>query len=241
MSDHQEHEKGPIHEGHAQAAPQGRHGPHGGIGENPVISRIKRHPLMAEIAFLVVVIAVAGAYLFIQDMEGKIFVEKAEISAPVISIGSPVSGRIEKIYVGEGDSVSEGQRLALIGNTTIYSQARGIIIWTKDNPGQMTGPSDTIIKMVQPGDFRVVGRVQEDKGLRDIEPGQRVVFTVDAFGDTKYEGYVDSVAMTARSSDIVFSISDKREPREFEVRVLYDAAAHPELKNGMSAKIWIAK
>jgi multidrug resistance efflux pump len=241
MGDNQDYAKGAPREGHAGASAQGRHGPHGGIGENPVVSRIRRHPLVAEIALLVVVVAVAGAYLYLQDMGGKIYVEKAEISAPVISIGSPVSGRIERVYVTEGDSVSEGQRLALIGNTTIYSQARGIIIWTRDSPGQMTGPSDTIIRMVRPGDFRVVGRVQEDKGLRDIQPGQSVTFTVDAYGDTKYAGHVDSVAMTARSSDIVFSISDKREPREFEVRVLYDAAAHPELKNGMSARMWIAK
>jgi multidrug resistance efflux pump len=226
------------HSMQTKEAPQGAHK---GIGENPLISRIKKHPLIAEFALLIVVLVVAGAYLYLQDMQGKVYVEKAEINAPIISIGSPVSGLIEKMYVEEGDSVSEGQRLALVGNTTIYAEARGIIIWVKDNPGQITGPSDTIVKMVEPGDFRVVGRVQEDKGLADIRPGQKVIFTVDAFGEKKYEGYVDSVAMTARTSDIVFSISDKREPREFEVRVLYDATAYPELKNGMSAKMWIVK
>jgi hypothetical protein len=39
----------------------------------------------------------------------------------------------------------------------------------------------------------------------------------------------------------VFSISDKREEREFEVRAIYDTNAYPELKNGMSAKMWIYK
>lgn len=226
---------------HAQQHKEAPHGEHRGIGENPLVSRIKKHPFIAEAALLIVFIVIAAAYLYIQDMQGKIYIEKAEISAPVISIGSPVTGRIEKIYVDEGDSVSQGQRLALVSGTTVYSETKGMVVWTKDNPGQITGPSDTIIKMIEPEDFRVVGRVQEDKGLAEIRPGQRVVFTVDAFGSKQYEGYIDSVAMTARTSDIVFSISDKREAKEFEVKALFDTTAYPELKNGMSAKMWVIK
>jgi multidrug resistance efflux pump len=217
------------------------HGDHGGIGENPLISRIRKHPLITEFALLVIFAAVIGGYLYIQDMEGKIYVEKAEISAPVISLSSPVSGPIEKIYVDEGDSVSQGQRVALVGNRSVNAETQGMVIWIKNAPGQMTGPGDPIVKMVEPSKFRVVGRVQEDKGLEDIRPGQRVIFTVDAFPSRQYEGSVESVSMTSRQSDIVFSISDKREPREFEVRVLYDSRMYAELKNGMSAKMWIVK
>ena len=226
---------------HSMQQKEAPHGEHRGIGENPVISRIRKHPLIAEFALLIVFVVIAGAYLYIQDMEGKIYIEKAEISAPIISLSSPVSGPIEKVYAEEGDGVSQGQRVALVGNTTVYAETQGIIIWAKNTPGQMTGPGDPLVKMIEPSQFRVVGRVQEDKGLKDIHPGQQVIFTVDAFPSKRYVGYVDSVAMTARTSDIVFSISDKREAREFEVRALFDPHAYPELKNGMSAKMWIVK
>ena len=46
---------------------------------------------------------------------------------------------------------------------------------------------------------------------------------------------------TARSADVVFSISDQRAEQEFNVYVRYDINAYPELKNGMSAKIWVYK
>jgi multidrug resistance efflux pump len=229
MSEHAIHSKEPAPEGHK------------GIGENPIIQRIKKHPLLTEFAVLVVLAVIVVAFLYLQDMNSKIYIEKAEISAPVISLSSPISGPIEKIYVEEGDGVSQGQRVALVANRTVYAETQGMVIWVKNTPGQMTGPGDPLVKMVEPGEFRVVGRVQEDKGLKDIHPGQRVIFTVDAFGAKQYEGFVDSVAMSARTSDIVFSISDKREPREFEVRTLFDSRAYPELKNGMSAKMWIAK
>jgi hypothetical protein len=83
--------------------------------------------------------------------------------------------------------------------------------------------------------------VQEDKGLADIFPGQHVEFTVDAFPASRYQGGVEKVAPAAREGDIVFSISDKRQEQEFDITVSYDVIACPELKNGMSAKMWIYK
>jgi len=218
------------------------HEGHNGAGsENTIIHRIKAHPLIAEITLLVLLAAFICGYLYWQDLQGKIFIEKAEISAPVIALGPSSAGTIEKFYVQEGDSVSAGQRLAMVGNETVYARTHGVVIWIKNTPGQMSGPQDTIVKMIDPSQFRVVGKIQEDKGLKDIKPGQKVVFTVDAFGSKEYEGVVDSVAMTARSSDIVFSISDKREEREFDVSVLFDSQAYSELKNGMSARMWVYK
>jgi hypothetical protein len=64
---------------------------------------------------------------------------------------------------------------------------------------------------------------------------------MDAFPSKQYPGVVDSISPTARSSDIVFSISDKRAEQMFDVKVKYDIYAYPELLNGMSAKMWIYK
>ncbi len=86
-----------------------------------------------------------------------------------------------------------------------------------------------------------MGKVQEDKGLTDIQVGQRAEFTVDAFGGKTFEGVVDEVAPTSQNSDVVFSVSDKREEQNFEVKIRFDTTANPEIKNGMSAKIKVYK
>jgi hypothetical protein len=67
------------------------------------------------------------------------------------------------------------------------------------------------------------------------------MFTVDAFPGKQYTGTIVSVANTPKTSDIVFSISDKREEKEFEIKAIFDLKSYPELKNGMSAKMWIYK
>ena len=93
--------------------------------------------------------------------------------------------------------------------------------------------------MIQPVDLRVAGTIDEDKGLDLIKVGQVASFTVDAFSGKKYTGVVDEISPNSKESGVAFSISDKREVKEFEVKVKYDVAAHPEFKNGMSAKMKI--
>jgi len=64
---------------------------------------------------------------------------------------------------------------------------------------------------------------------------------VDAFGSKTYKGVVDEVSPTSNQSDVVFNISDQRPTNQFEVKVRFDPTLYPELKNGMSAKIWVYK
>src|SRR6185369_571507 len=96
-----------------------------------------------------------------------------------------------------------------------------------------------VVTMIEPKELRVVARVSEDKGLKDIYEGQKVLFTVDAFGARQYEGTVENVSDTSHEGDVVFDMSDKREEKEFEVKVRFDGNAYPELQHGMSAKVWI--
>ncbi len=206
-----------------------------------ILFTIKEHPLFVEAALVAFIIIFAAGLFYWQDFQGKIYLENAQIQAPIISLGPATSGVLEKLYVNEGDTVSQGQRLALVGNQTITASTHGIIIGIMNVPGQLVTPQSAVVQMIDPDQFRVVGRIQEDKGLADVKPGQRVVFTVDAFGTKQYLGTVESVSMTSRQSDIVFSISNQRQEQEFEVRVLFDNNAYPELKNGMSAKMWIYK
>jgi hypothetical protein len=77
--------------------------------------------------------------------------------------------------------------------------------------------------------------------LADISVGDLVSFTVDAFSGKTYTGVVDSIDSTSNDSGVVFSISDKRPVKEFDINVKYDVALHPEFKNGMSAKMKIYK
>jgi multidrug resistance efflux pump len=93
--------------------------------------------------------------------------------------------------------------------------------------------------MIDPTTLRIVGQIDENKGLDKIAVGQYATFTVDAFGSQKFSGVVDEISPEAQSQDVVFQISDKREEQIFDVKVRYDTTQYPQLKNGMSAKLWV--
>ena len=213
--------------------------PQGEVQRKGLFDTIKGHPLIFDAALVIIIAVIAIGVWYIISTENQVYIENSQIMAPIIALSPTQPGLIEKFYVNVGDQVSQGQKLAVVGNETITALTSGIIISTMDEPGQFASPGTPVVQMVDPEQYRVVGTVEEDKGLQYIKPGQKVVFTVDAFPGKQYQGVVETVGQTSVQSDIVFSISDTRQEQNFDVNVLFDTKAYPELKNGMSAKMWV--
>jgi len=200
-----------------------------------------KKPWVQTTAGLIAVVLIGGGALFYKYMSSSINIDNSTISAPIIDINPQSEGIIEQLYVQPGDTVTAGQTLARVGAEVLTAQIPGIIINTDNAPGQLFQPmvSSPVVQMIDPTQLRVVGSIKENAGLTDIKVGDPVAFTVDAFGGKKFVGVVDSIAPTSVTSEVVFSISDEREEQNFNVKVKYDVAAHPEFKNGMSAKMKI--
>ena len=160
-----------------------------------------------------------------------------EISAPIISIAPETSGILDEVYVKVGDNVKTGQSLARVGSFILTSKIDGIIIYTSNTPGQFFTSATPVIKMIDPNELRVVGTIKENAGFSNISVLDSATFTLDAFPGEEYVGVVDEISQTSKDSSVVFSISDKREVKEFTIKIKYDTSLHPEFKNNMSAKI----
>jgi multidrug resistance efflux pump len=202
-------------------------------------SSTKTNLLILAILGFIVAIIVVGMYIFLARNE--IYVEKSLVTAPEIELSSASGGKLERLYVNPGDSISENEIVAQIGQELVKSKDSGIIISTQNDIGKMFSAGEVAVAMIKPQDLRVVAQVEEDKGLSEIKVGQRAFFTVDAFGSKKFEGIVDEVSPTYRQGDVVFNISSQRQVNEFNVKIRFDINKYPELKNGMSAKSWIYK
>jgi multidrug resistance efflux pump len=191
-----------------------------------------------------VVLLLAGLFFGFrawQDISSKIYIENSEIQAPIITLGPDGSGVLKEVYVKEGDHVNMGQPLFNVGGRTTNAMTPGIITYIQDTPGQMASPQSAIVKMYDPESLRVVGHIQEDQGLNDLKVGQKAYFTLDAVDGKQYQGTVESIATVASDSSVVFSISDKRQEKDFDVKIRFELNNYPDIKNGMSAKIWVIK
>lgn len=203
-----------------------------------------RNSLIIWIVVAIIVVGGVGGGLYYYVSSKTIYIDTSIIQAPLINLSPTNSGNLQAVYVKVGDVVTTDQPIAEVGNEIVKTQTGGQIVSVNQNIGEfensMTGQA-VVATMVDPTQLRVVGSLDENKGLSDVSVGDPATFTVDAFGSKQYQGIVDEVSPTSQQSDVVFNISSQRPTNEFDIYVRFDPSKYPELKNGMSARIWIYK
>lgn len=182
---------------------------------------------------------VATGFIYWRVTSSRVYVDSASIEAPLIDLSPSQPGVLEDVYVQVGDSVPQNAAVARVGNELIKSKVAGTIVSVPDTIGAETNAGEPVITMIDPTQLRVVGSVDENKGLSRLQVGDTVIFTVDTFGSKQYSAVVDEISPTSEQSGIVFNISDQREVKQFDVKARFDVNTYPELKNGMSARMWI--
>ncbi len=210
-------------------------------GTEQKIVKNTRNKILIVAGIAVIILVGAGGLIYWSIASSRVYIENSTISAPVINLSPAVGGILQEVFVNIGDNVQISAPIARVGNELIKAPSVGQILSINTNAGASFGPGQPVATMMNREDLRVVGQVQEDKGLKDIKIGQTAIFTVDAFGSKQYPGIVDQINPTANSGDIVFNISGARQENDFDIKARFDISQYPELKNGMSAKLWIYK
>lgn len=182
-------------------------------------------------------VILAGIYVYYQKTTGRVFVDKSLIQAPIITISPSLSGKVQEIDVKEGQLVQNGDTLAIVGSETLRADTDGLIISASDLTGSTVNPQTQLIQMIRPVNLRVIGTIDENKGLKDIHVGQVVSFTIDALPGNTYWGFVDEISPSALAPTFSFSTSTERSVQQFTVYAKFDSAQYPAIKNGMSAKM----
>lgn len=207
--------------------------------EKREVKKISRAGMVFVLLGIVLTAGVITGGIYWYVISQRVYVDTAYVQAPLINLSPVHGGTLQDVMVNTGDTVGANTVVAQVGNELVKTNIAGLIVSTNRQLGTLINPGQTVVTMIDPSQLRVVGEVDEDKGLSQIHVGDPVVFTVDAFGSKQYQGVVDEISPTSRQSDIVFNISDQRPVEQFDVKVRYDVTLYPELKNGMSAKLWI--
>lgn len=197
----------------------------------------RRLVIFGGIGIIILAAALTSAYFILSARE--VYIDTASIQAPIINLSPTAAGRLDAVYVNVGDTVAANAPVALVGTDVIRSKIAGLIVQVNDTIGAQVAPGEAVVEMIDPSQLRVVGKIDENKGLSQVSVGDPVTFTVDAFGSKSFSGVVDEVAPTSNQSGIVFNISNQRATQQFAIKARFDTTAYPELKNGMSARMWI--
>lgn len=204
-----------------------------------IISKLKNRKVMRTLIAIVLVLIIVGVFYFLETKTGRVSVENALVSAPIISVSSTTGGRLIEIDVEEGKPIKKGDTIAVVGSETIRSTTDGLVIMANNQVGGSLTPQNPVAQLIDPSQMRVVGTIDENKGLDALKIGQVASFTVDAFPGQTFWGYVDQISPSAKQTQLSFSISSERPTQQFQVYVRFPSTKDHELKNGMSAKLTI--
>lgn len=204
-----------------------------------LLKTIRNPRILRPLLGIIIALIVIFTYIYFQKKTDRISIDSAQVSAPVVSISPINPGKLLEIDVSEGKLVKKGDALAVVGTDTIRADTDGLVIMANKQIGGTMTVQNPIIQMIDPSNFRIVGTIDENKGLDKIKVGQAVSFTIDALTGKTFWGYIDEVAPTAKQTQLSFSISSERPVQQFDVYVRFNAYAYPEIRNGMSAKMTV--
>jgi macrolide-specific efflux system membrane fusion protein len=168
-----------------------------------------------------------------------------------IELTMPVSGRIDRILVREGDRIAKGQVVAWISSndraalldaarakgpeevarwedaykpTPLIAPLAGFIIARRAEPGQSANQGSAPLVMAD----RLIVRAQVDEtDLAKIAVGQRAEVVLDAYPGAPLPGRLDHIAYESRQVNNVTVYDIEVEPRR----------APPFLRSGMTATV----
>lgn len=200
---------------------------------------IFKKPWMHSLVSFLVIFGLLGIFIFWQVENTTVFIENSDLEAPIVNLSPTLPGTLNALYVKEGDHVTVGREVALVGTQAIFAKNDGIVSFAQNVIGTYFGPGQTVVSIVNNGDMKVVGQIDETKGLNRLAVGQEATFSVDAFPGKTYKGILDEISPVSNDNGVIFSISDQRPVKKFDVKVRFNLADYPELKSGMSAKITI--
>jgi multidrug resistance efflux pump len=203
------------------------------------ISKLKTKAFLKILIAIVMVTIIVGGFFYWQTRKGRVFVENALINATLITVTPSTSGRLIEVDVQEGKAVKKGDAIAVVGSETVRSTIDGLVVATNNQVGGSMTPQSSVAQLIDPSQMRVVGTIDENKGLNKLRIGQVASFTVDAYPGKTFWGFVDEVSSTAKQTQLSFSISSERPTQQFQVYVRFPANKYPQLKNGMSSKLVI--
>ena len=202
-----------------------------------MFSLLKNKNFLRSFSVVFIIILFIGLYIYFQLTTGRIFIDNSLIQAPLISVSPTLPGKVLEIAVKEGQSVENGDTLAIIGSETLRADTDGLIISAPDLTGSTVNQATQLIQMIRPTNLRVSGTIDENKGLSNIKVGQVVSFTIDAIQGKTFWGYIDEISPSANIPTFSFSSSTERPTQQFTVYAKFNTVQYQNIKNGMSAKM----
>lgn len=162
-----------------------------------------RRMIFIPVLIVVAILAIAGGVLYYL-YQGYLFygTDDAQVTGNILSVSAPAAGQLTTLDVKLGDRVNRGDKIATIttvSSTTgakntveVTSPMSGVVIQDAAIEGQSVAPGFSLVQVTDLSNLTVTAYVDEG-AINDIQVGQTVDVTVDAYSGTSFTGKVQQI------------------------------------------------
>ncbi|HQY92370.1 MAG: efflux RND transporter periplasmic adaptor subunit [Caldilinea sp.] len=200
---------------------------------------------IAPVLFLLLLLGLAGYYLVwpMLSKDGELVVS-GSIEATEVKIASEFGGRVEEVYVSEGQRVTANDVVLSVKlNNATRSSSRervlalidGVVLYRSVEPGEVAAPGAPLITVGDLDHMTLTVYVPEDR-YGQIMLGESYPVTVDSFPSEVFTGTVSHIADRAEFTPRNVQTTDSRRTTVFAIK-LDLAPSEGKLKPGMPADV----
>lgn len=162
-----------------------------------------RRIIFIPVLIVVAILALAGGVLYYL-YQGYLYygTDDAQVTGNILSVSAPAAGQLTTLDVKLGDRVNRGDKIATIttvSSTTgakntvdVTSPMSGVVIQDAAIEGQSVAPGFSLVQVTDLSNLTVTAYVDEG-AINDIQVGQTVDVTVDAYSGTSFTGKVQQI------------------------------------------------
>jgi len=149
------------------------------------------------VIILVLTIALAvGAFFGINHFRQSanyLTTDNARVTTNLISIVPSVPGTLERFTIAEGQYVSQNEVLGWLENGESFrAPFDGVVVRVSARQGQAVSPMEPIAVIADIASLHIRANIEETD-IANIQRGQSVTVTIDAFGRREFTGYVSEI------------------------------------------------
>jgi HlyD family secretion protein len=195
------------------------------------------------IVVALVVVAAGATYFALRASAGDPQIRlSGTIEAAEIRLATEAGGRVQDVYVREGDTVQKWQRLASVYsdstqvNEAITSPIDGVVLERLAEPDEIAQPGSTIL-VVAPVDQLTLTVYVPETSYGQIFLGETVSVKVDSYPDMTFAGTVSHISDKAEYTPRNVQTTDGRKSTVFAIKLTL-APSGGRLKPGMPADVY---
>ena len=145
---------------------------------------------------ILTVLLIIGAYIgfrFYQHSTNYFVTENARVTTNLISIMPSVPGILSGYSITEGQYVKENEIIGYVDHLeTFRSPFNGYVVRSYAIQNQVVLPTETLAVIADTNNLHIQANIEETY-ITKIHIGQRVIVTIDAFGNHEFSGYVSEI------------------------------------------------